>query len=75
MTVCREKKMNASTLMWGVILGSFGMGFFVYGKKQGALIPLLSGMGLMVFPYLISNLYILLPVSALLVALPFLVRS
>ncbi len=61
--------------MWGVILGSFGMGFFVYGKKQGALIPLLSGMGLMVFPYLISNLYILLPVSALLVALPFLVRS
>ncbi|HFQ89809.1 MAG TPA: hypothetical protein ENK27_06995 [Desulfobulbus sp.] len=67
--------MNASTLMWGVILGSFGMGFFVYGKKQGALIPLLSGMGLMVFPYLISNLYILLPVSALLVALPFLVRS
>ena len=66
--------MNVSTLMWGVILGSLGMGFFVYGKRQGALIPLLSGMGLMVSPYVISNPYILVPISALLVALPFLVR-
>jgi len=35
--------------MWGVIFGSIGLGFFVYGKKQKAIIPLFSGIGLMVF--------------------------
>ena len=33
--------MNASTLMWGVIFESIGLGFFVYGKKQKAIIPFL----------------------------------
>ena len=36
--------------MWGVIFGSIGLGFFVYDKKQKAVIPLLSGIGLMVLP-------------------------
>ena len=54
-------QMNTSTLIWGVIFGSIGLGFFVYGKKQKSVIPLLSGIGLMIFPYFISNIYILIP--------------
>jgi hypothetical protein len=38
--------MNTSTLMWGVILGAIGLGFFTYGRRQKAVIPLLSGIGL-----------------------------
>jgi len=63
--------MNASTLIWGVIFGSIGLGFFVYGKRQKAIIPFLSGIGLMVFPYFISNIYILILSGIILVALPF----
>jgi hypothetical protein len=63
-----------STLMWGIIFGSIGLGFFVYGKKQKAIIPLLSGIGLMVFPYFISNIYILILSGIVLAALPFIVR-
>jgi hypothetical protein len=67
-------EMNASTLIWGVIFGSIGLGFFVYGKKQKAVIPLLSGIGLMIFPYFISNLYILILSGTILVALPFFIK-
>jgi len=67
--------MNTSTLIWGVIFGSIGLGFFVYGKKQKAVIPLLSGIGLMVFPYFISNLYILILAGIILVALPFFIKT
>ena len=65
---------SASTLMWGVIFGSIGLGFFVYGKKQKVVVPLFSGIGLMVFPYLISNIYLLVLSGIVLVVLPYFVR-
>jgi hypothetical protein len=65
---------NTSTLIWGVIFGSIGLGFFVYGKKQKAIIPLFSGIGLIVAPYFISNMYILILSGIVLVALPYLIK-
>ena len=65
---------NVSTLIWGIIFGSIGLGFFVYGKKQKAIIPILSGIGLMVFPYFVSNIYIMILSGIILVALPYFVR-
>jgi len=65
---------STSTLMWGMIFGSIGLGFFVYGKKQKAVIPLFSGLGLMVFPYFISNIYILVLSGIVLVALPYFIQ-
>jgi hypothetical protein len=66
--------MDTSTLMWGVILGSIGLGFFIYGKKQKAIVPLISGTGLMVFPYFVSNVFILVATGVVFVALPFLLK-
>lgn len=66
--------MNPWILIWGVIFGSIGLGFFVYGKKQKTIIPLLSGIGLMVVPYFISNGYLLMLSGVVLVALPFIVK-
>ena len=60
--------------MWGVIFGSIGLGFFVYGKKQKTIVPILCGIGLMAIPYLISNLYILVLAGIVLAALPFFVK-
>jgi hypothetical protein len=65
---------NTSTLIWGVIFGSAGLGFFVYGKKQKAIIPLLSGIGLMIVPYFISNIYILILSGIGLVVLPYFMK-
>jgi hypothetical protein len=71
----KDKKMNVtSTLMWGIIFGSIGLGFFVYGKKQKSVIPLFSGIGLMVLPYFISNISILVLSGIVLIALPFFIK-
>jgi hypothetical protein len=66
--------MNTSTLIWGVLFGSIGLGYFVYGKKQNAIVPLLSGIGLILFPYFIPNFVILVGAGLLCVALPFFIR-
>jgi hypothetical protein len=60
--------------MWGMIFGSIGLGFFIYGKKQKSIIPLISGIVLMVVPYLISNIYALILLGIVLVALPYFIR-
>jgi hypothetical protein len=65
---------GTSLLVWGVVFGAIGLGFFVYGKKQKALVPLFSGIALFVFPYFISNVYILVIVGVILVVLPYFVR-
>jgi hypothetical protein len=65
---------NISNLIWGIIFGSIGLAFFVYGKKQKAIVTMLSGIGLMVFPYLISNIYIMILSGIVLVALPYFLR-
>jgi len=66
--------MDTSTLMWGLIFGSIGIGFFIYGKKQKAVIPLVSGIGLMVIPYCTSNILFLILSGIVLVALPYFIR-
>jgi len=65
---------STSTLMWGIIFGSIGLGFFVYGKKQKAVLPLISGIGLIVVPYFISNIYLLVLSGIVLIALPYFIR-
>ncbi|MDH3345075.1 MAG: hypothetical protein OEM61_08775 [Desulfobacteraceae bacterium] len=64
---------STSTLMWGIIFGSIGLGFFVYCKKK-AVIPLISGIGLIVVPYFISNIYLLVLSGIVLIALPYFIR-
>ncbi|MGZ8247009.1 MAG: hypothetical protein ACXWUF_03120 [Methylomagnum sp.] len=67
--------MNSTAgLLWGVLFGSIGFGFFIYGKKQQAIVPLLCGVGLMIFPYFISNILLLVAIGVGLIALPYFVR-
>jgi len=65
---------DTSMLLWGVVFGSIGLGFFIYGRKQQAVVPLVVGIALFVVPYVIPNLYLLLPAGVVLVALPYFVR-
>ena len=65
---------TTSSLMLGVVFGSVGLGYFIYGKKQGAIIPLVSGIGLMVFPYFVTNLYLFLLAGIALMVLPYFIR-
>jgi hypothetical protein len=66
--------MDPSTLMWGVIFGAFGLGFFVYGKKQKVIMPVVSGIGLMLIPYVISNTMVLVLIGIILIVLAFIIK-
>lgn len=66
--------MNTSTLFFGSVFGSIGTGFFIYGKKQQAMVPLLCGLALMVFPYFIDDPAFLVATGAGLMAIPYFVR-
>lgn len=72
--MARKMGMNPSTLIWAVIFGSIGLGFFVYGKKQRVIMPMLSGIVLMIFPYFVSNVYVFVLTGVVFVALPFVVK-
>lgn len=57
-------------LALNLLLGAFGLAYFVYGKKNGAVVPLICGVCLMIFPYFISGLIPLLLVGVILILLP-----
>ena len=67
--------MSGWWLLWGLVFGCFGLGFFVYGRKQQRAVPLLCGIALMVFPYFVSNLVLLVAIGVALLALPYFVRA
>ena len=65
---------NPSLLMWSILFGAFGMGYFAYGKKQRRPVPFVVGIALMVSPYFITNVYLVVFVGAALLAVPYFVR-
>lgn len=69
-----EVVLNASMLWWGLLFGAVGLGFFVYGRKQRAIVPLVCGIGLVVFPYFVTGTVWLILVGLALMGLPYFVR-
>ncbi len=65
---------SASQIVWAVIFGAIGLGYFTYGRRQKAVVPLLAGIALFIFPYFVANVYILVTVGIVIVALPYFVR-
>lgn len=66
--------MNTTSLFLAVLFGSAGLGFFMYGRKQSAVVPLVCGVVLMIFPYFISNIVLLVAVGVVLMAIPYFIR-
>jgi hypothetical protein len=65
---------STAVLLWGLLFGSIGFGFFLYGRKQKKVVPLITGIVLCVVPYFIANVYALVIVGVILMAIPFIVR-
>ncbi len=61
-------------MLWSVLFGGIGIGYFIYGKKQKAVVPLCAGIALCIFPYFIGNLTVLLLTGTVLVAIPYFVK-
>jgi hypothetical protein len=47
--------LNASFLFASLIWGSLGLGYFIYGKKQGSWPPMVGGVAMMVASYFVAS--------------------
>jgi hypothetical protein len=62
-----------STLFIGILAGAIGMGYFVYGKRQVRIVPMVAGIMLCVYPYFVDNVLWQSVIGVALVASPFLI--
>lgn len=58
-------------LFVAIIMGAIGTGYFIYGKRQGELVPMITGVALCIYPYFVSNVVVSLLVGAILLVVPF----
>jgi len=63
--------MNEAWLLWGLLFGSIGLGYVIYGRKQKNNVAFLSGLALIAFPYFVSGTLALVGVGILLICVPF----
>jgi predicted membrane protein len=66
---------DVGILLWGLLFSSIGLGFFLYGKKQRAVVPLVCGLVLMIYPYFIPNVVALVAIGVVLIAVPYFFKS
>lgn len=61
---------DSTSLMAGLIFGSIGVGYCIYGKKQSHLVAFLAGIFLIGLPYAIDNNVALIIISLILMVIP-----
>lgn len=64
---------NTATMLWGILFGGIGLGFIIYGKKQHAIVPLVTGILLSVYTFFVSSTYLIVIIGCVLVAIPYFV--
>lgn len=57
-------------LLWGLLFGSIGLGYFIYGKRQANGVIRYTGIALMAFPYFVPDSMVLVLVGIGLLAIP-----
>lgn len=65
---------STATIFWGLLFGAVGFAYFMYGRKQKMIVPLVCGLTLMLFPYFVSNVLWLVGIGAGVSALPYFYR-
>ena len=62
------------TFMVYVLFGAIGFGYFIYGKRQRKVVPLICGVGLIVYPYFVTNTVLLFVIGVVFLGLPYFIR-
>lgn len=66
--------MNESRLLWGLLFSSVGVGFFLYGKRQRSIVPLVCGLALVIYPYFVDNVFAIVAIGIGLTSIPYFFR-
>ena len=63
-----------SNFLWGFLFSGIGAGFFMYGRKQTSVVPLVCGLALMAYPYFVDDVVMTVAIGVALTAIPYFVR-
>ena len=66
--------MNEAALLWGVLFGSIGLGYFLYGRKQKSPMPFICGLLLMGYSYFLDSTLAIVVIGVVLIAIPYFIR-
>lgn len=67
--------MTGPSLLVGFFISLGGMAAFAYGKKTNRFVPLIGGLVLMIYPYFVSNVFVMGVVAVGLVVGMILIRE
>jgi len=62
--------MDSATILWSLLFGSIGLGYFIYGKQQSNSVVRYTGIALMVYPYVFTSTLTLVCAGLVLLVLP-----
>lgn len=62
--------MTTSWMLWSLLFGSAGFGFLVYGTRQKVIVPTVCGVSLMLYPFFVTNVYLMVAIGLVLVLIP-----
>ena len=67
-----HQQMSGANLFGGIVFGSLGVGYFIYGKKQGKVAYLVCGAALAIYTFVVSSALLVIVIGLLLSAGPWL---
>ena len=67
-----HQQMSGANLLGGIVFGSLGVGYFIYGKKQGKVAYLVCGAALTLYTFVVSSALLIVVIGLLLSAGPWL---
>lgn len=65
---------SQTTLFLSLLFSSIGFGYFIYGKRQALLVPLLCGVALMAYSWFVTGTLLTLAIGVVLMVIPYFVR-
>lgn len=66
--------MDQAVLLWGLVFSSIGVGFLIYARRRRVVVPLVAGLALTIYPFFVSNVYVLVLLGLALTAAPYFIR-
>ncbi|MDH4041191.1 MAG: hypothetical protein OEW92_04625 [Gammaproteobacteria bacterium] len=65
---------STATILWSLLFGSIGLGYFIYGRRQDHKVALLAGVALMSYTYFVDSALAMVAVGCALMALPYFLK-
>ncbi len=65
---------DATSLLIGLVFGSIGVGYCIYGKKQRRMMAFISGLALIGLPYVVTSNLVLVVASLVAMCLPVFIK-